>query len=385
MNELAAFDSTIPALPAEWDYDDSVLLTRRLKLHWKNATEELLTELWIAHEKLAEHGGDRRSINVANATNKTWADYCGELDIDRKTIWRWFVRVGWGKRTEKIVSNQSVSLHGGNVDIIYNASCLDGMTEVEAGSINCCVTSPPYWGQRDYKVAEQIGAEETVGEYIDKLVQIGRHIRRVLAKDGVFWLNLGDKYDSGDLMLLPHMVALALKQDGWHLRSEVIWHKPAPMPQGNVKRCTQAHEQLFMFTKNKAYWYDAAAVATPTKNGDGKARRFRDADPTATLRGDDGRGYEPRTTANLRDVWTVGMEPSKVGHLAVFPSKLIEPCVLSCCPPGGAVLDPFMGSGTSAVVAKENGRHYVGYEVNPDFVTAAHERIREVVRGLGIV
>lgn len=270
----------------------------------------------------------------------------------------------------------------GSVDIIHNQDCLSGMTELEACSIHCCVTSPPYWKQRDYQVKDQIGLEKTPEEYIKNILAFCEQVYRLLRPDGTFWLNLGDGYLSKDLIGLPWRIALALKERGWHLRAEIIWHKPAPMPDGAKDRPTRAHEQIFLLTKTKDYYYDQEAVMKPTKNGDGQLRNFRATDKSHTKRGDTDRPYSPRLKANLRDVWSISHEPSKHGHAATFPSKLITPCIQAGCPAGGIVLDPFMGTGTTAVVAKKYGRHWLGYELNPKYCDIADHRLSQIPRGL---
>ena len=357
--------------------------------------------------QLAEGGGGSANYStVAEATGyerrriKKWVETAKDGGDDEESFTAWVeplaedkARRILGKLTQSrrgsliegvLPEDNALSLHGDKLNTIYIKSCDEGMVEIPDNSVHCVITSPPYWKQRDYQTSRQIGAEDTAQEYVDAISGVSDSVRRVLRDDGTFWLNIGDKYDNGNLIGLPWMVAQTLKDDGWILRNEIIWHKPAPMPQGDIDRCTQAHEHIFFFVKSREYFYDAAAVATPTKNGDGKPRVFRNADPNQSLRGDDGRGYQPRETANLRDVWTVGMEPSKVKHLAVYPSKLIEPCILAGCPVDGIVLDPFMGSGTTGVVAIQNARHYLGYENNPEFAKVATERIRNTDRGLGL-
>lgn len=244
--------------------------------------------------------------------------------------------------------------------------------------VQCCVTSPPYWGLRDYTSPEQVGAERTVGDYLMRLVLVFREVRRVLRHDGTLWLNLGDAYTSGnrktrapdeknphramgyrpatpeglkpkDLIGLPWRLAFALQADGWYLRSDVVWHKPNAQPESVKDRPTRAHEYLFLLSKSKTYFYDSTAVQEDAVNQAGKRAR--------------------------RSVWSVTTEPSPEGHPAMFPTKLVEPCVLASSKPGDVVLDPFAGAGTTGVVALGKGRAFLGCELNPEYVGIAQRRL----------
>lgn len=248
-------------------------------------------------------------------------------------------------------------------------------------SIDCCVTSPPYWGLRDYGYEAQIGAEEQLGDYVATLIGVFRDVRRVLRSAGTFWLNLGDGYTSGnrgwrapdkkntaramdyrpptppglkpkDLLGIPWRVAFALQADGWWLRSDIIWNKPNCQPQSVKDRPTQAHEYVFMFTKSQDYFYDSEAAREVTK--DGKAKR------------------------NKRTVWDVNTEPYAGAHFAVFPRDLVRPCIVAGCPTDGTVLDPFFGSGTVGVVCMEERRRCIGIELKPAYARLAEERLRDV-------
>jgi DNA modification methylase len=283
------------------------------------------------------------------------------------------------------------------------------LADIPDGSVRCCVTSPPYWGLRDYGEADQIGLEQTPEAYVAELVEVFREVRRVLADDGTLWLNLGDSYNGSggaggdysegglkdgqpkypgrrlaslkpkDLVGIPWRVAFALQADGWWLRQDIIWHKPNPMPESVTDRCTKAHEYVFLLTKSARYYYDANAVAEPAihaghtvktyasgKNQSGQP--FRD---TAT----GGHDVHVGETRNRRTVWSIATKPFKAAHFAVMPEALAEPCVLAGSAPGDLVLDPFSGSGTVAVVALRNNRRFIGVELNPEYVDIANDRI----------
>ena len=329
-----------------------------------------------------------------------------------------------------------------------------GVTIIEGGavaslrllddqSVNCCVTSPPYFGLRDYGHEDQIGLEKTPDEYVAKLVGLFREVRRVLRDDGTLWLNLGDSYNAAgrtghgtrqgfkqgtnrasaenadncrpsadnlkpkDLLGIPWRVAFALQADGWYLRQDIIWHKPNPMPESVRDRCTKSHEYIFLLSKSAKYYFDAKAIAQPMAesskerlaqpnlpnqigsdrvpgktNGNMKAvgPRFGgnkygddDSEESRTKSGNEYTGGDG--LANKRDVWTVATTPYKGAHFAVFPPKLIEPCILAGCPVGGVVLDPFGGSGTTGMVAQQHGRQAVLLELNPAYVDIAVGRI----------
>ena len=251
------------------------------------------------------------------------------------------------------------------------------------GSVNCCVTSPPYFGLRDYGHDGQIGLEASPEAFVAKLVDVFREVRRVLRDDGTCWVNLGDSYSGsgrGDnpngkqstnagtrfkpptsgqtfgigakqLFGIPWRVAFALQADGWILRQDIIWHKPNPMPESVKDRCTKAHEYLFLLAKKPRYWFDANAIREPQKESSLKR----------LLPG-----------ANRRSVWSICPRPYKGAHFAVFPPALVEPCIKAGCPAGGTVLDPFGGSGTTGQVAKSLGRNAILIELNP----AYHDLIR---------
>jgi site-specific DNA-methyltransferase (adenine-specific) len=253
-----------------------------------------------------------------------------------------------------------------------------------AESVDCCVTSPPYFGLRDYGVAGQIGLEKTPDAFVASLVEVFREVRRVLKPEGTCWLNLGDSYAAKSLVGIPWRVAFALQADGWYLRSDIIWQKPNAMPSSVTDRPTTAHEYVFLLSKSRKYFYDADAIREPLADGsDAKCLRKSPRKWTAEtfnvarLSGNMAKGEIPCNPAgrNKRSVWTVATKPYKGAHFATFPPKLIEPCILAGSPRGGLVLDPFNGAGTTGVVALQHGRDYIGIELNPEYAQMARERI----------
>jgi DNA modification methylase len=299
---------------------------------------------------------------------------------------------------------------------IYLGDCIQGMSSLPDKSVNTCITSPPYYGLRDYGCDGQIGLEETPESYVQKMVDVFREVKRVLRDDGTLWLNLGDSYaGSGgagnqfgqlnnglskykqssmpsaiglkpkDLIGIPWRVAFALQADGWYLRQDIIWHKPNPMPESVRDRCTKAHEYIFLLSKSERYYYDHEAIkensihfGNDKRSGMGNIRYEgkRSIDKTG------GSGQHSFVTINesrnRRSVWSVTTKPFKGAHFATYPENLIVPCVLAGCVEGGLVLDPFMGAGTTALVSKKLGRNYVGFELNPEYRKIALNRIESV-------
>jgi len=265
---------------------------------------------------------------------------------------------------------------------ILQGNCIETLQKLDDKSINTCITSPPYWGLRNYNDEEkQLGMEDTPEEFVENLVKVFREVKRVLRDDGTVWLNLGDSYlPNKQLGGMPWRVALALQQDGWYLRQDIIWHKPNPMPESVKDRCTKAHEYIFLLSKNVKYYFDNEAIKEDAKFPDGpnsahKIRKGCDDPKTKTRTGLHKIGANPKR--NKRSVWTITTKPFKGAHFATFPMDLIEPCVLAGCPEGGTVLDPFGGSGTTGIVAVNHNRHAVLCELNQEYIDLAKDRINQ--------
>jgi len=271
---------------------------------------------------------------------------------------------------------------------ILFGDCVESLRNLPDGIAQTCITSPPYFGLRDYGHPGQLGLEKTPDEYVNRLVAIFREVRRVLSDNGTLWLNLGDSY-GGDKQLLgvPWRVALALQSDGWTLRQDIIWHKPNSMPESVRDRCTKAHEYVFLLSKSARYFFDSAAMQEPAVGGaTGAAASFKrtGSKREQTIPGQGYGTHRPERedvayneTRNRRSVWTVATRPYTGAHFAVFPPALIEPCVLAGTQPDDIVLDPFMGSGTTAVVATSHGRRYIGCEINTEYAPLQEQRIQE--------
>jgi DNA modification methylase len=301
---------------------------------------------------------------------------------------------------------------------ILTGDCRDVLPTLLDRSVHCVVTSPPYFGLRDYGHDGQIGLESSPDEYVAEMVGVFREVRRVLRDDGTLWLNIGDSYASGgmsnpsvastlsggkdrgaadysiqrrvptgmkpkDLVGIPWLLAFALRADGWYLRQDIIWAKPNPMPESVRDRCTKAHEYVFLMSKSERYWFDADAIAEqatgaapgnsqPTKGGrayDDGASEHRTA---ANLH-----AIGPRETRNKRSVWSIASKPFAEAHFATMPPALAESCVLAGCPEGGTVLDPFGGAGTTGLVADRLQRNAILIEINPDYAAMANSRVRD--------
>jgi len=304
----------------------------------------------------------------------------------------------------------TAALHCGDALTVLR-SLPAGAALVGAGGVaRCCVTSPPYWGLRDYGVAGQLGLEPTPDAYVARMVEVFAEVRRVLADDGTLWLNLGDsyngymanqratsisennqharpKFESGhgkrtvdlkakDMVGIPWRLAFALQADGWYLRSDIIWSKPNPMPESVTDRPTKAHEYVFLLSKRAKYYYDTGAIAEP-----GNPENWRDS-PTSR-RGNanrdaklwSARGQVSCDTRNARSVWAIATQPYPDAHFATFPEELARRCILAGSAPGDTVLDPFGGSGTVAQVATGNGRSAIHIDLNPAYIEMARQRI----------
>lgn len=340
---------------------------------------------------------------------------------------------------------------------IMQGDVLEVLRDLPAGAFDCAITSPPYWGLRDYGVKGQMGLEKTPEEFIKKMVAVFAEVRRTLRDDGTLWLNIGDSYATNsrngwqgknskvngerqvpfanhktgpglkdkDLVGIPWMLAFALRADGWYLRQDIIWAKPNPMPESVSDRCTKSHEYVFLLSKKERYYYDCDAIREPLSqasiarlsepnlmnqkgsdrvpgkhNGRMKAVGKAERVPTGWHQSATGWGKLPEygltkgdgfagVSGNVRDdgvyqnrnkrsVWTVTTKPFKDAHFATFPEDLIIPMVRAGSRAKGIVLDPFMGAGTTGLVAKKLGREYVGIELNPDYVALADRRIKEI-------
>jgi DNA modification methylase len=276
---------------------------------------------------------------------------------------------------------------------VFFGDCRESMRDLisQGVKVQACVTSPPYFGLRDYGHPGQIGLEETPAEFVANLVEVFRLVRDLLADDGTLWLNLGDSYGRDKQLLgIPWRVAFALQADGWWLRQDIIWSKPNPMPESVSDRCTKSHEYIFMLTKSARYYYDNEAIKEPAiysglegqdDSGfkDAKAFSGKHAKPDKQ-RGHSRRhaGFNERWDAmgkeeqcggmrNKRSVWSVATRPYSGAHFATFPPALIEPCILAGSRPGDIVLDPFYGSGTTGQVSQALGRQWIGCELNPAY------------------
>lgn len=310
-----------------------------------------------------------------------------------------------------------------NENIIINRDCLLALRDLPDESVNCCVTSPPYYALRDYGMDAQIGREDNPEEYIRRLVLVFREVRRVLTADGTLWLNIADTYcgtgnkggyldpknpkgrngqsvslarrasecKQKDMIGIPWLLAFALRADGWYLRSDIIWCKANPMPESCKDRPSRCYEHVFLLTKSKKYYYDALAIAEPI--AEGTAARYKGGRSASSKYAEEipGQGKVQKLNAaraagtitdadispvrNARDVWHINTVPYKGGHFAAYPPKLAERCILAGCPRGGIVLDPFFGSGTTGLAAVKNDRRYIGIELNAEYCELAKERI----------
>ena len=296
-------------------------------------------------------------------------------------------------------------------DTILFGDCRETLKQFDEKA-RVCVTSPPYYGLRDYGGEDnQIGMEQTPEDYVDEMVKVFRLVRDNLTDDGTLWLNIGDSYynyrsdgnypkqtvsktrqdlptktpvrgnklegyKSKDLIGIPWLLAFALRKDGWYLRQDIIWHKPNPMPESVKDRCTKAHEYIFLLSKNKNYYYNNEAIKEPVKQDWGTRDR------TNGKYHNEGTGLQPHsgltksyTKKNKRSVWSVTKKPYKGAHFATFPPELIEPCIKAGSEVGDIILDPFMGSGTTAMVAKMLDRYYIGCELHEDYGNLIQERV----------
>jgi DNA modification methylase len=298
---------------------------------------------------------------------------------------------------------------------IKRGDCLNEIRKMKADSIDCVITSPPYWGLRDYDHKDQIGQEKTPEEYIKTMVKVFRETYRVLKPKGTLWLNIGDTYcgsspritrgtasnnstleggvqgkgyqcrgakvkglKSKDLVGVPWMLAFALRAEGWYLRSDIIWHKPSHLPESVMDRPTKSHEYIFLLTKSKEYFFDLEAYAEDLSSKEQKWANNGGAVKSDQFNrsGKSTRRYgKMKGKKNRRTVWSVSPTPFPGAHFATYPVRLVEPCVLAGCPRGGVVLDPFSGAGTTGIAALKHGRNYIGIELNPEWVELSRKRI----------
>jgi site-specific DNA-methyltransferase (adenine-specific) len=309
---------------------------------------------------------------------------------------------------------------------ILHGDCRETLKTLPDASVHCCVTSPPYFGLRDYGHDGQIGLEESPDAFVQQMVAVFREVKRVLRDDGTLWLNLGDSYagsgkgrnpdgtvhvsallakqgtsagtvmgnvPSGlvpegmkakDLIGIPWRVAFALQADGWYLRQDIIWHKPNPMPESVTDRCTKAHEYIFLLSKSARYFYDAEAIEEDAKweRWGNQTENKKHAGTAGHLGGKTLEQLPIRDKKNKRSVWSVSTKSYSGAHFATFPPDLIRPCILAGCPTGGTVLDPFGGSGTTGQVAMEEGRNAILCELNADYVGLIRKRIGGVTPSL---
>ena len=301
-------------------------------------------------------------------------------------------------------------------DYVLFGDCRDSLKIIanEEEKARMCVTSPPYYGLRDYGGEEnQIGQEQSPEQYVEEMVKVFALVRDCLTDDGTLWLNIGDSYynyrkdgcipkqtfssnrqdlpettprrsnklvgyKDKDLIGIPWMLAFALRADGWYLRQDIIWHKPNPMPESVKDRCTKSHEYIFLMSKSKKYYYDNEAIKEP-------ARDWGTRDRSKGKYHNPGTGLQPHSgltksysKKNKRSVWTVNKKPYKGAHFATYPEELIEPCILAGSEKGDIVLDPFMGSGTTAAVAKKNSRSYIGCELHEEYASLQTDRISTI-------
>lgn len=307
---------------------------------------------------------------------------------------------------------------------IFIGDSLSVLKTIKADTVDCCVTSPPYYGLRDYGVDGQIGLETTPQEYVNKLVKVFHEVKRVLRSDGTLWIVIADSYSGSgkgrkkdgnpshfskkqmsnggtikgrllktidrqckpkNLIGIPWLLAFALRDDGWYIRDDIIWAKPNPMPESVRDRCTKSYEHIFMLTKSPRYYFDGEAIAEPVAKSTIPRLQQKIEMQTGSTRvqsksNGNMKACAPRFDClrrNKRNVWIVTTKPFKGAHFATFPPDLIEPCILAGCRKGGVVLDPFIGSGTTAVVAQKTGREYIGIELNPDYVEIAYQRLQK--------
>jgi site-specific DNA-methyltransferase (adenine-specific) len=288
---------------------------------------------------------------------------------------------------------EELATQSGTPSEIFCGDALAVLASMPAAAYDCIITSPPYYKQRDYRgAAEQLGQEDSPGEYVARLVAIMGECRRVLKETGTLWLNIGDKYDDGRQLGMPWRVALAMIDDGWVLRSDIIWHKPNAMPSSVKNRPTVDHEYIFFFTKGGDYFYNADAIREPhvTFSEDSKMRGGRNhfgrrgGTPEQGKNAGESNLHDGRWDQafhplgrNKRTVWSIPLGKFRDVHFAVFPEQLVQDCILAGCPEGGIVLDPFCGSGTTLLVAQKLGRKWIGIDCVEEYCEMARARLAQ--------
>ena len=304
------------------------------------------------------------------------------------------------------------------VNTVFLGDCRDVLKDYPDKCVDTCITSPPYWGLRDYKVDNQIGLEDEVDEYIGQLVDVFAEVNRILKDDGTLWLNLGDSYAGStgrsggisdinniarqlstgshqnlrpanvaglknkDLIGVPWRAAFALQAAGWWLRQDIIWHKPNPMPESIQDRCTKAHEYVFLLTKSAKYYYDNDAIREPSKESTLKRLNQNIGEQSGSYTPSKGNGNMKAVGdldkgRNKRSVWTINTQPYKEAHFATFPKKLPELCIKAGSKEGDIILDPFFGSGTTGYMAQKLGRRWIGIELNEEYIKIAKKRLAQ--------
>ena len=302
---------------------------------------------------------------------------------------------------------------------ILQGNCIDKIKELEDNSIDCVVSSPPYFGLRDYGVDEQFGLEKTYQDYLANTVKVFETFKPKLKDTATIWWNVGDSYNSNngfsrnkgkykrpgrdggsnnkklfkdniikekDLLMIPNRVAIALQEAGWYIRSEIIWHKPNPMPESVRDRPTSCHEKIWLITKSKKYYYDANSIREPLASSSITRLNQDIKNQKGSTRGNGGmksngnmKAVGNMETKNKRNVWTITTKPFKGAHFATFPKDLIEPCIKAGCPENGIVLDPFGGAGTTGIVSALNNRNAILIELNSEYIKIAEDRIDKEV------
>jgi len=304
------------------------------------------------------------------------------------------------------------------INKIYEGDCLEVLKTFPDNCFDCCITSPPYFGLRDYQMGAQIGLEETPELYVLKMVEVFTEVKRVLKKEGTLWINLGDSYAGGagrwggkdnltgfqaanqgsltqidvakkwkhdtikpkDLIGIPWMIAFALRSIGYYLRQDIIWSKPNPMPESVTDRCTKSHEYIFLLSKSGKYYYDAESIKSKAIEewGSRLERESKKSFPDQLKNGiRSGVTLDSNDNANKRSVWTVTTRPYSDAHFATFPERLITDMIKAGCPESGIILDPFMGAGTTGLVARKLHRNFIGIELNPAYIKIANKRLNK--------